>query len=123
MRRASFSRQSLWTAGFALFIPSLMAQGSPPLGFVTKLGQEVDVRSGVRILADDLASGNLILPELAGPVTGGATSPQIQLRGGNVQVNDPAQTAIQIFTGFRPFVRATRSETSVAAFGGNCRHL
>jgi hypothetical protein len=52
-------------------------------------------------------------------VAGGATVPQIQLRGGNVQVNDPAQTFIQIFPGFRPFVRATRSEVSAAASGRN----
>ena len=50
--------------------------------------------------------------------------PQIQLRGDNLQVNDPAQTTIQIFTGFRPFVRATQSETSAAAFGQkHRRHL
>jgi hypothetical protein len=38
------------------------AQSGPPLGFVNKLGVEVDMRSGGRILADDLASGNVILP-------------------------------------------------------------
>src|SRR5690348_13449458 len=95
------------------------AQSGPPTGFVVKLGMELDVRSGGRILADEIASGTLLLPELAGPVAGGSTVPQIQLRGDNVQVNDPLQTAIQIFSGFRPFVRAIRSETSAAAFGQN----
>jgi hypothetical protein len=106
------------TTGFVLNVPSLVAQ-SQPLGFVNKLGVEVDVRSGGRILADELASGNLILPDIGGPVAGGSTVPQVQLRGGNVQVNDPAQTAVQIFPGFRPFVRAIRSEVSTAASGKN----
>jgi hypothetical protein len=48
-----------------------LAQGGPPLGFVRKLGQEIDVRSGGRILEDDLSSSNIILPDLAGPVAGG----------------------------------------------------
>lgn len=45
MRRCSFSLCLICT-GFGLFIPSLMAQGGPPLGFVNKLGQDMDVRSG-----------------------------------------------------------------------------
>jgi hypothetical protein len=101
----------------AVLVQTALAQGSPPLGFVNKLGQEIDVRSGSRILADELSSGNIILPDLAGPVSGGSTVPQIQLRGGNLQVNDPNLDFVQIFTGFRPFVRATQSEVSSAAFG------
>ncbi len=89
------------------------------IGFVNKLGQEVDVRSGARILADELAAGNVILPDLAGPVASLPALPQIQLRGGNFQVNNPAQDYVQIFSGFRPFVRATQSEVSAAAFGRN----
>jgi hypothetical protein len=100
-------------------MPAALAQGGPPLGFVTKLGQDMDVRSGTVIPADDATLGGIILPELAGGVAGGLTVPQVQLRGGNVQVNDPAQTFIQIFPGFRPFVRATRSEVSAAGFGRN----
>jgi hypothetical protein len=99
-------------------VPAALAQG-PPLGFVTKLGQDLDVRSGTVIPSDDGTFGGIILPELPGGVGGGLTVPQVQLRGGNVQVNDPAQTYIQIFPGFRPFVRATRSEVSAAAFGRN----
>jgi len=96
-----------------------LAQSGPQLGFITKLGQDIDVRSGARILADDNVIGDLILPELADGTGGGSVVPQIQLRDGNVQINDPAQTLVQIFPGFRPFVRATRSEVSTAAFGRN----
>src|SRR5437667_1720063 len=102
-----------------VFVPPAVAQEGPPLGFVNKLGQDIDIRSGGRILADELSAGNVILPDLATPVAGVPAVPQIQLRGGNVQVNDPAQDNIQIFTGFRPFVHATQSETSMAAFGRN----
>src|SRR5712691_8854158 len=100
-------------------VPPAVAQEGPPLGFVNKLGQDIDIRSGGRILADELSAGNAILPDLATPGAGVPAVPQIQLRGGNVQVNDPAQDYIQIFTGFRPFVHATQSETSAAAFGPN----
>jgi hypothetical protein len=96
----------------------VIAQG-PPLGFVSKLGLDVDVRSGARILADDIRSNNVILPELATPVGGVPVVPQIQLRGGNLQVSDPNFDYVQIFPGFRPFVRATQSEVSAAAFGRN----
>jgi hypothetical protein len=102
----------------ALVWPAL-AEDDIPIGFVLKLGEEIDVRSGARILLDELGAGNLILPEAAGPVSGGSTLPQIQLRGGNFQVNDPSSDYTQIFTGFRPFVRATQSEVSAAAFGRN----
>jgi hypothetical protein len=104
---------------FGILLSTAAAQSPPPLGFVNKLGLEIDVRSGGRILADDLASGNVILPDLAGPVAGVPTVPQIQLRGGNVQVNNPLNDYVQIFTGFRPFVRATQSEVSTAASGRN----
>ena len=103
----------------AVLIGPAIAQNSVPLGFVSKLGVDVDVRSGARILADELASGNVILPDSASPVGGGSTVPQIQLRGGNLQVNDPNGDYIQIFAGFRPFVRFTQSEVSAAAFGRN----
>jgi len=99
---------------FGILLSTAAAQSPPPLGFVNKLGLEIDVRSGGRILADDLASGNVILPDLAGPVAGVPTVPQIQLRGGNLQVNNPLNDYVQIFTGFRPFVRATQSEVSTA---------
>ena len=100
----------------ALVGPSI---AQSPTGFVSKLGVEIDVRSGGRILQDELGVGSVILPDSASPVGGGSTVPQIQLRGGNVQVNDPSQDYIQIFPFFRPFVRATQSEVSAAAFGRN----
>ncbi len=103
----------------AALAPLVLGQ-EPPTGFVSKLGVDVDVRSGSRIFADDLnATGPLILPDATTPVPGGSSVPQIQLRGGNVQVNDPTQDYIQIFPLFRPFVHATQSETSMAAFGRN----
>ncbi len=103
----------------AMLIGPAIAQVGPPTGFVNKLGVELDVRSGGRILQDELAAGNVILPDSASPVGGGSTVPQIQLHGGNVQVNDPSQDYIQIFAGFRPFVRFTQSEVSAAASGRN----
>jgi hypothetical protein len=105
--------------GAALSLSTGMAQTGSPTNYVTKLGQEIDVRSGSVIVADDSTSGGVVLPDFHGGVGGGLVSPQIQLRGGNVQVNDPAQTLIQIFPGFRPFVRATRSEVAAAASGRN----
>lgn len=103
----------------AVLIGTAAAQQGPPLGYVTKLGIDVDVRSASRILADDLAASPVILPELATPVAGIPAVPQIQFRGGNLQVNSPTEDYFQIFTGFRPFVRATQSEVSAAAFGPN----
>ena len=76
------------TACSALVVRPALAQG-PPLGFVTKLGIDVDVRSGGRILADDVAAGTVILEDAAPSPTDGSTVPQVQLRGNNVQVNGP----------------------------------
>lgn len=100
-------------------MPAALAQDGSLLGFVTKLGQDMDVHYGTVIPSDDGTLGGVILPELVGGVAGGLTVPQVQLRGVNVQVNDPTQTFIQIFPGFRPFVRSTRSEVSAAASGQN----
>lgn len=113
--------QSLLSVFFAAAasVPAVLAQSAPPTNFVSKLGIEIDVHSGMQVTADENTSGGVILPELSGGVAGGSTVPQIHLRGGNAQVNDPAQTLIQTFPGFRPFVRATRSETSIAASGKN----
>jgi hypothetical protein len=92
----------------------------PRTGVVTKLGYDFDVRSGGRILGDEmLASANLLLPEIPVPLSGTDKEGESEEVGGNVQVNNPKQDYFQIFTGFRPFVRATQSETSVAAFGRN----
>jgi hypothetical protein len=40
------------------YSPPAFAQNSVPLGYISKLGVDVDIRSGATILADDLASGN-----------------------------------------------------------------
>lgn len=109
---------TLATVSGALVKPT-SAQVAPPLGFVEKLGQEIDVRSGGRIIQDQLAVGTIILPKGGSPVGGGSTVPQIKLRGGNVQVNVPSGDFIQIFDGFSPFVHATQSEVSAAASGRN----
>jgi hypothetical protein len=100
-------------------VPPAAGQDGPPLGFINKLGQDIDIRTGSRILADELSVGSVILPDLATAVAGIPAVPQIQLRGGNVQVNDPAQDYLQIFTGARPLLHAVQSETSMAAFGRN----
>src|SRR4051812_15530787 len=85
---------------------------------INKNGFEVDERSIGKILADEtLSSGGVILADTVSPVPGHPTFPQVSLRGGNSQVNDPALDNIQIFPGFRPFVKFTESETSLAAFG------
>jgi hypothetical protein len=87
---------------------------------VNKNGFEVDERSSGRIAADDtLASGAVIIADDLSPAQGPDTFPQVQLRGGNVQVNDPGLDNIQIFPLFRPFVEYTQSETSLAGYGQN----
>src|SRR5215831_5320183 len=84
-------------ASLVVLIPITRAE-EPLLGFVTKLGQDMDVRSGARVLADELAASNrIILPDLDGPVIGTPTVPQIQLRGGNLQANSASEDYVQIF--------------------------
>jgi hypothetical protein len=106
------------TACLTMLVGTATAQ-DPPTSFVSKLGFDIDVRSGGRILADDILSSNVILPELGTPVAGIPAVPQVQLRGGNVQANTPNADYVQIFSGFRPFVHTTQSEVSTAAFGRN----
>jgi len=61
---------------------------SPPW-LLRKLG--VDLRSGSRVLADELAkTGGIILADEQPSSPLFSTVPQVQLRGDNVQVNDPA---------------------------------
>src|SRR4029077_5196797 len=57
------------------------------------------------------------LPDLPTLSTTLDVVPQLQLRGDNVQANVPSGDYVQVFAGFRPFVRATQSEVSTAAFG------
>src|SRR5215472_701178 len=100
-----------------VFLSTAAAQS--PTAFVNKLGVEVDLRSGGRILADDLASGGNVILDVDTPVTGTDAVPQIQFRGGNLQTNSATEDFVQIFPRFRPFVHAIQSEVSAAAFGRN----
>jgi len=100
-------------------IPVVRAQDPSPTAVVNKLGVDQDVRSGMKILMDEILAGTVILPDLSSPSTILGVGPQVQFRGGNVQVNTPSGDYVQQFTGFRPFVHATQSEVSSAAFGPN----
>src|SRR5262245_409909 len=85
---------------------------------VNKNGFEVDERSIGRVTADDtLSSGGVIISDQSSPAQSPNTFPQLQLRAGNVQVNDAGLDNIQIFPLFRPFIEYTQSETSLAAHG------
>ena len=60
-------------------------QGTPPLGSVTKLGIDIDLRSGGRVVFDETTAGSVILPESGTPPsTVLPTVPQVQLRGANL---------------------------------------
>jgi hypothetical protein len=85
---------------------------------INKNGFEIDERSVGRIVADEtLASGDLVQLDDVTAVPGPLALPQIQRRGGNVQVNDPSLDNIQVFPLFRPFVEYTQSETSLVQRG------
>ena len=126
MRKKKLQLATLLGSGLSLVLASpAFAQEDdedlePGPTIVNKGGVEVDLRSDGRIIADDLIqSGGVILGnETAPPVTAPVAS-QIQTRGGNTQVNDPALDNIQIFPLFRPFVEFTQSECSIAASGRN----
>ena len=115
------ARPLVFSALAALFVvgtaPVLFAQDPPPTSIVNKLGIDQDVRSGMKVLMDEVLAGNVILPDAQGESTRLPVVPQIHPRGGNVQVSYPSDDYVQIFTGFRPFVRATQSEVSIAASG------
>ncbi len=98
--------------------PSLRAQ-VPLTTVVNKLGVDQDVRSGMRILIDEVLGKTVTLSELSNPVTHLDVDPEMEMRGNNVQVNFPSDDYVQQFIGFRPFVRATQSEVSMAASGKN----
>src|SRR5260370_5333706 len=81
---------------------------------------EIELRSDARILADEMAAtGGVILADPAMSRSALSLVPQVQFRRGNVQVTDPSLDFTQQFAGFRPFLHATQSETSVAAHGRN----
>ena len=99
---------------------ALFSQTANLPGRINKNGVELDVRSHGRALADDLLiNGNSAILNEESPAPGVDVVPQIQLRGDNEQVNDGALDNIQVFSGFRPFIKFTQSETSIAASGRN----
>jgi hypothetical protein len=107
----------------ALGVPPIswsQSNDGPARGHVRKGGVDLDLRSLGRQMADDLTeNGNLVALDATSPVPGQSVPPQIQLRGENVQTNDGGLDNIQTFPLFRPFVKFTQSETSVAASGRN----
>jgi len=107
----------------ALGIPPVsrtQSNDEPARGHVRKRGVDLDVRSLGRQIADDLTeNGNLVALDETSPVPGQSVPPQIKLRGENVQTNDGGLDNIQTFPLFRPFVKFTQSETSIAASGRN----
>jgi hypothetical protein len=105
------------TSAFAVLLLAAPLHAQSPTSTVSKLGVEEDVRSGMKVLMDEILSGSTVLPDLPTSGTTLNTVPQIQLRGNNVQANVPSGDYVQEFPGFRPFVRATQSEVSTAAFG------
>lgn len=120
----SVGKKSLWIVPAAFWIAGISGlradEPVPSPGMVRKLGVDLDMRSLSRVIADEVrAEGNIKLTSDGQPVPSPFGEPEVQFRGGNVQVNDPKLDNIQIFTGFRPFVRFTQSETSVAAFKRN----
>jgi hypothetical protein len=100
------------------FASAASAQGTST-NYVNKLGMEQDVRSGMKVVMDEILAGTVLLPDLPVSSTTLDTVTQIQLRGDNVQANLPSGDYVQTFPEFRPFVRATQSEVSTAAFGKN----
>jgi hypothetical protein len=108
----------LWVLSLAV-APVICAQVNPN-AVLHKNDMEIELRSDARLLADEIAAtGGLILADPASSSSQFPLVPQVQFRRGNVQVNDPSLDFTQQFTGFRPFLHATESETSVAAHGQN----
>src|SRR5215471_17115811 len=106
-------------AFYLLTISGIQAQIPPP-GLLRKLGVDVDMRSLSRVLADEARAGNnIILSDQDQHKPGSEEQGDVEFRGGNVQVNDPKLDYIQTFLGFRPFVRFTQSETSIASHNNN----
>ncbi len=120
--RPVIARALVLIVALSLALPSvaLADPGDDETSGVAKNGITLDLRSHGRQVADEVAQNGLLasLDEVS-PDPGVDVVPQVQLRGGNVQVNDGSLDNIQIFAGLRPFVKFTQSETSVAAFGRN----
>jgi hypothetical protein len=122
---AAVRRLSLATFALALLIGMFLVvtarAGDPGEGggdSVDKGGFALEITSIGHDIAEEARGGEFTAPEvLQAPAN--VNVPSVQLRGANTQINDPALDNIQTFTGFRPFVNYTQSETSAAAFGQN----
>ncbi len=115
--RIRFNFGAVLVAGALAISQFAVAQAPTPIQLKTDEGNEE--RSTGKMLADQMKeSGGLISVDQIAPASN-PLSPvnQVQLRGSNVQVNDPTFDYIQIFNLFRPFVHYTQSETSVASRG------
>src|SRR5207302_10669696 len=88
---------------------------------VKKNGVDLELRSEGKMMADEVLSGRIMLEADAtpSPVSKEDRDEEVEFRGDNVQVNDPALDNIQTFAGLRPFVKFTQSETTVAAHNDN----
>lgn len=87
---------------------------------VSKNGEDLELRSAGKMLADEVLSGQVVFtPDEPTTQNTSLDTGEPSLVGPNVQVNDPALDNIQIFPGFRPFLHFTESESTVAAFGQN----
>lgn len=90
---------------------------NPNLAF--KDGDDIDLLSSPSMPANEvIANSVFVIPDSGSVVPGQALGAQIQLRGANTQVNDPALDVIYTFPGFRPFVEYTQSETTITGNGG-----
>ncbi len=99
---------------------AVLAQDSGQSSKVNKKGMLMDIRShGREQMEETLNSAGLLGFDLSTPTPAASTVPQIQYRGGNAQVNNPAFDNIQVFPLFRPFIEYTQSETSVSVFAQN----
>jgi hypothetical protein len=85
---------------------------------IVKGGYEIELRSDSKIMADQMsASGKVITLDEPSDSPGENAGDHERFGRGNLQVNNPLFDSIQVFSGFRPFVHSTQSETSIAAFG------
>ena len=107
------------TSALACLLLATPGWAQSPTSIVSKLGVDEDVRSGMKVLIDEILNGSVILPDQPTAGTTLDAVPQVQLRGNNVQANVPSGDYVQQFPGFRPFVHATQSEVSTAAYGKN----
>ena len=113
-------RLVFWSSFVALTAWPVVAWAQSTSATITKHGSEIDIRSSGRIVAEALRDGSILLEAASPPSTGfETTAAQIQPRGENTQVNDAALDYVELLPSRRPFVNATQSETSVAAFGQN----